>query len=131
MIPALLLLLACEQEPVVIDPGFEVVGSSPEDGADDVVEAHLPEVRFNEVTDPDTCNAATVRLDALNDDDTVAFPIEAVLDRVDDGVKLRFTPLAPMPNGWRIAMTVRDGADGCANLSGDVVRPFRAVFFVP
>jgi hypothetical protein len=125
------LLLACEQDPVVIDPGFEVIGSSPEDGADDVVEAHLPEVRFNEVTDPDLCHEGTVRLDALNDDDTVAFAIPSDLERIDDGVKLRFMPLDPLPTGWRIAMTVRDGSGGCADLSGDVVRPFRAIFFVP
>ncbi len=129
---ALLLAAACAPPPPLeVDPGFVVVGSSPEDGTEDVVESHLPELRFNEVSDPDTCTTSSVRLDALHEDDTVAFAVEADLERVDDGVKLRLAPYEPMPNGWWYALTVRDGADGCTSVGGDAVRPFRARFFVP
>ncbi len=132
MIFALLLLTACDSGPPPdLDPGFSVVGSAPEDGTEDAVESQQPELRFNAVTDPARCDADTLRLDALHDDDTVAFRVDAVIESVDGGVKLRLVPDAPMPTGWRYALTVRDGDDGCASIDGDVVRPFRAVFTVP
>ena len=64
-------LIACAQVPDTGDgPAFTVVGSSPEDGADDVIEAVIPEVRFSAAANEETCNTDTVRLDAIDAEST-------------------------------------------------------------
>ena len=123
-------LLACAGPPPV-GAGFSVAAVSPEDGATDVVEAHIPEVRFSEAIDPDTCDAETVRLDGVHDDLSVAFPVESEIILVDQGAKVQFRHDNPLPRGWRYAITVRGGDDGCSSTTGETIHPFGSTFEVP
>ena len=123
-------ILACADPPVV-GAGFSVASVSPEDGATDVVEAHLPELRFSDAIDPETCGDETVRLDGVHDDLSVAFRVEGELILVDEGAKVQFRHDNPLPRGWRYAITVRGGDDGCSSAAGDAIHPFDSTFEVP
>ncbi len=127
----LLLAVACSGSPADPDAGFAVVGTSPADGAVDVVEAHIPEVWFNAASDPAACTTDTVRIDALYADGSVAFAVPLGLEPIDGGVKLRLRPEEVLPEGWSYALTVADGDAGCASTAGDVVRPHLSTFLVP
>lgn len=127
----LLFLLACSEEADPVDVGFVVVGVSPEDGAADVVEAHVPELRFSADLDTDACDADRLRLDAVEDDGSVAFSVDAVLTPVDRAAKMQFAHEVPFPAGWTYALSVRGGPDGCLDVAGNEIRPFLSRFFVP
>lgn len=125
------LMLACADEPVDIDEGFRVIGVVPEDGAADAVEAQVPELRFSELADEATCGPEALRLDAIHEDWTVAFPVEVSLTAVDRGAKIQFTHTLPLEAGWTYAVTVRGGEEGCTDTHGTPVRPFASSFTVP
>jgi hypothetical protein len=125
------LLLACAQDPKPVDLGFVVVGVSPADGADDVVEAHVPELRFSDDIDEDACDADAVRLDGLGDDGTVAFTPDTVLTPVSGTTKVQFVHDVPFPRGWTYAITVRGGEHGCLDADGNEITPFTSTFSVP
>ncbi|MFZ5476591.1 MAG: hypothetical protein ACOZNI_07430 [Myxococcota bacterium] len=123
-------LLACAAEEPAIDV-FEVVGVSPGDGADDVVEAHVPELRFSALADADTCNADTVRLDGVHEDLTVAFPVEVDVVAIDRGAKIQLDHAAAFPRGWTYAISVAGGRDGCLDVDGNQILAFASTFVVP
>ena len=131
-LPALLAagLLACDAPPANLDEGFRVVSTTPLDGSDDAYEVTIPELRVAGVADPERCNGLTVRVDALNDDDTVVFAVPLAVDVSEDGGKLRLVHLDPLPRGFTYAMTARGGPEGCADVDGDDILPFRSLFTV-
>ncbi len=107
-----------------------MVGVSPTDGSDDAYEVTIPELRVSGVADQERCNGASVRLDAVNDDDTVAFAVPLAVDVSDDGGKLRLVHMDPLPRGLTYAITARGGPEGCADVDGDDIIPFRSLFTV-
>ncbi len=123
-------LLACDGPPADLDEGFRVVSTTPLDGSDDAYEVTIPELRVAGVADPERCNGLTVRVDALNDDDTVVFAVPLAVDVSEDGGKLRLVHLDPLPRGFTYAMTARGGPEGCADVDGDDILPFRSLFTV-
>ncbi len=133
MIP---LLLACAIDPVLdTGLGFHVVGSSPEDGEQDVIEAAIPEVRFSEAASEENCGSGQVRLDAIDENDAVLFTVEttSTFSSVDEKIQLEHD--IPLHHGYDYALTVRGATSetdlGCTSLSGEVVAPFFARFRVP
>jgi hypothetical protein len=127
---------ACAQEPDTGEgPAFEVVGSSPEDGADDVNEAVVPEVRFSTAANEDTCNAQTVRLDAIDAEGQVLSPIETTLSFSSGGEKIQIAHTVGLHHGFTYGITVSSGAtstdEGCTSANGDAVSPFFSRFTVP
>ncbi len=127
---ALLGVLACDAPPADVDEGFRVVSASPLDGSDDAYEVTIPELRVAGVADPERCDNQSVRLDAVNDDDSVAFAVPIAVDVSEDGGKLRLVHLEPLPRGFTYAMTARGGPEGCADVDGDDILPFRSLFTV-
>lgn len=123
-------LLACDAPPADLDEGFRVVSTTPLDGSDDAYEVTIPELRVAGVADPERCNGLTVRVDALNDDDTVVFAVPLAVDVSEDGGKLRLVHLDPLPRGFTYAMTARGGPEGCADVDGDDILAFRSLFTV-
>jgi hypothetical protein len=124
-------LLGCEAPPADLDEGFRVVSVSPLDGSDDAYEVTIPELRVAGVADPERCNGASVRIDAVHDDDdTVAFSVPLAVDVSEDGGKLRLVHLDPLPRGFTYAMTARGGPEGCSDVDGDDILPFRSLFTV-
>lgn len=131
-----LLLLACAIDPV-LDTGlaFHIVGSSPEDGEENVIEAVLPEVRFSEPVSQEACGSGAVRLDAVDENGAVLFAVEttATFSSVDEKIQLEHD--IPLHHGYDYALTVRGATSetdqGCTSLSGEVVAPFFARFRVP
>lgn len=131
-----LLLLACAIDPV-FDTGilFHVVGSTPEDGEDDVIEAVIPEVRFSEAVSEEACGEGAIRLDAVDDAGAVLFTVETTptFSSVDEKVQLEHD--IPLRHGYDYALTVRGATSqtdqGCTSLAGEVVTPFFARFRVP
>jgi hypothetical protein len=124
-------LAGCASPPRAdLDEGFRVVGVSPTDGSDDAYEVTIPELRVSGVADQERCNGASVRLDAVNDDDTVAFAVPLAVDVSDDGGKLRLVHMDPLPRGLTYAITARGGPEGCADVDGDDIIPFRSLFTV-
>ncbi len=128
----LLSLAACAPENTELDPGFHVVGVSPEDGAADVVEAHLPELRFSDAVSPEACGAEALRLDGIHADDTVAFAVPLVVVALDGGVRIQLTHPEPLPRGWSYALSAHAGdSSGCVDLDGRTLAPFASTFTVP
>jgi hypothetical protein len=128
----LLLLAACTEAPDMPAPRFRVSSVSPEDGATDVVEAMIPELRFSDPIDEATCTPETLRLDAIHADGTVAFPVDVSVSALDDGfrVQLRHDE-APLPVGWTYAISARAGdEDGCLSVDGALLSPFGSTFTV-
>ncbi len=131
MVTAILMLAACGTSgDFVPDEGFRVASVNPVDGAADAVEVVVPELRVVGEADPDRCDAQTVRVDALLDDGSVDFPVDIAVEVSDDGGKLRLVHSAPFPVGWTYAVTARGGDEGCADLGGDDILPFRSTFTV-
>lgn len=126
------LLAACTPATTPPDEGFTIVGVSPEDGASDVVEAHIPELRFSDPIDTFRCNADTLRLDGIHDDDTVAFEVELEVLPLDEGHRVQLPPVDKLPSGWTYALSARGGSEsGCASTAGDLLAPFTSTFYVP
>lgn len=130
--PLILALAGCaEDTPIEVDPGFHVIGVVPEDGATDVIDAQIPELRFSDPASEETCTVDTVRLDGVHDDGSVAFPIEVTLTAIDRGSKLQLAhDLALLP-GWTYVLTVQGGADGCTDTQGNPIQAFASRFSVP
>jgi len=133
---AMPVLFACAQVPDTGDgPPFTVVGSSPADGADDVIEAVVPEVRFSAAASEDTCNSQTIRLDAIDDEGLVLAPIETTLSFSSGGEKIQIAHAMALHHGFTYAITVSSGAtttdEGCTSIAGDSVTPFFSSFTVP
>jgi hypothetical protein len=125
-------MLACAEPDPDVETGFAIVGVSPEDGAADVVEAHIPELRFSDPADPDTCTAETLRLDGIVDDGAVAFSVPVEIVPLDGGLRVQLTHADPLPRGWSYALSARAGDDdGCLDVDGNVLRPFASSFAVP
>lgn len=124
-------LLACAEPDVAADTGFYVVSSLPEHNATDVVVAQIVELRFSAEVDADACGPEQLRLDAISDDHTVAFPVEVTLETLTGGHKIRLDPDTTLSRGWLYALSVRGGEDGCRDVSGREVEPFYASFSVP
>ncbi len=131
MVSALVLLFACGNgDDFVPDEGFRVASVIPADGAVDAVEVVVPELRVVGEADPARCDARTVRLDALLDDGSVDFAVDIAVDVSEDGGKLRLLHNDPLPVGWTYVVTARGGDNGCADLAGDDILPFRSTFTV-
>lgn len=127
----LLLLLACTPAPDLPAEGFHVVGVSPDDGATDVVEAHIPEFRFSDPIDPERCDTTTLRLDGIHDDGRVGFSVDVIVASLDEGHRVQLTHEDPMPTGWTYALSARAGDDdGCQSVDGDPLAPFASTFTV-
>lgn len=127
----LLALLACTPVTEVPDGGFHVSGVVPEDGLVDVVEAQVPELRFSDPIDPGTCTPASLRLDAIHEDATVAFSMDILVLSMDGGYRVQLAHEEPMPGGWTYAISVRSDDDaGCTSVDGEPVHPFTSTFTV-
>jgi hypothetical protein len=129
-------VIACAQVPDTGDaPAFTVVGSSPEDGADDVIEAVIPEVRFSAAANEETCNTDTVRLDAIDAEGQVLAPMETTLTFSSGGEKIQIAHAMGLHHGFTYGITVSSGAtatdEGCTSIEGDAVTPFFSRFTVP
>ncbi len=126
-----LVLSACAgEDPAPVGEGFRVMAVAPEDGEPAALEMAVPELRLSGVADAERCDGRSVRLDALEDDAVVAFPVEVAVEVGDDGRKVRLVHPEPLPGGWTYALSVRGGPDGCADASGDDIVPFRSTFTV-
>ena len=116
-------------------PAFTVVGSSPEDGADDVNEAVVPEVRFSQPANVDSCNTQTVRLDAVDPEGQVLSLIETTLVFSSNGEKIQFSHEVGLHHGFTYGITVSSPTsstdEGCTSENGDTVTPFFSRFTVP
>jgi len=124
---ALLGLSACASANEV---GFEVVGSLPIDGDEDVVESVQPELRFNASADPLTCDASLV-LVALGPEDVVAWEPEFRLVYLDDANKVRFELERPLLRERWYALSVQTGGLACLDEHGRSLQSFTAEFMVP
>lgn len=136
MVAAWALLIGCARDPELDSgPVFEVVGCSPEDGADDGFEAVVPELRFSDAADPATCNADTLRLDAVDGAGRVlaSVAVEPVFAAGDEKVQL--THAVGLARGYTYALSVAAAASpsdiGCTSASGLDIAPFLAEFTVP
>ncbi len=124
-------LLACVgDDPPRTDEGFRVMAVAPADGEPAALEMAVPELRLSAPADGERCDGETVRLDAIEDAAVVAFPVEVAVDVSEDGRKLRLVHPEPLPGGWTFAVSVRAGDDGCADVEGDPIVPFRSTFTV-
>lgn len=110
---------------------FEVQGVVPEDGATDVIEAQSVELKMSAEADYDRCTTATVRVDAMLADGTVAFPIESEVRDGGDGARIVVDPVDALPNGWTYAVTLLGGPEGCGDLDGRDAIGFASSFVVP
>ena len=133
---SLFAVYACAQVPDTGEgPAFTVVGSSPEDGADDVNEAVVPEVRFSQPANADTCNTQTVRLDAIDPEGQVLSLIETTLVLSSNGEKIQIAHEAGLHHGFTYGITVSSRTsstdEGCTSENGDPVTPFFSRFMVP
>jgi len=126
----LLALAACTPVEALPDPGFVIVGVSPEEDAADVVEAHIPELRFSDPIDPALCTPETLRIDAVHDDETVAFAVALAVVSKDEGYRVQLTHDAPLPTGWTYRLSARGGDDGCQSVDGLPLAPFASAFTV-
>lgn len=122
--------LACDGAAPEVDEGFRVVGITPADGTEDARPATIPELRLSAAADPARCDDTRVRLDAVDDEDTVLLRIPIAVEVSQDGRKVRLLHREPLPDGHRYAVSTRGGAEGCADASGDDILPFRATFRV-
>jgi hypothetical protein len=126
------LLLACGDDEVVdTSPApFQVVGIDPVDGA--TMESPIGGVQLILSEDPDltTCDADTVRIDALTDEGAVAFPVATTFELSGEG-NLRVMPVEPYFSTYTYAVTIRGGAAGCLSVSGREILPFHSTFEVP
>lgn len=125
-------LLACTgtgtaESAAPVGPAVESV--SPEDGAVDAVEAVTPQLRFSAGVDLASCAADALRLDGVNADHTVAFPVPIEVSADGEGTRIALDPAAILPRGWSYALTVRGG--GCEGLQGGTIEPFYSAFAVP
>lgn len=128
----ILFLCACDKQPLDTGTlGFHVVGVSPKDGATDVVEAHVPELRLSAPADSAVCTSANIRLVAIHADGTVAFPVDIEVTPIDGGSKLQLAHSLPFFHPWTYAITVVGGADGCLDLDGNAIEAFQSTFEVP
>lgn len=127
----ILLLLACTEETAPPAQGFQIVGSTPEDGETSVVEAQIPELRFSDPIDPETCTPETLHVVALLDDDSVAFHVAIEVLSLDGGSRVQLTHEDAFPTGWRYALSAEAGVTGgCLSIEGELLEPFTATFGV-
>lgn len=131
MIVAWLACAVSEDSAAPALPTYRVVGVRPEDGETGVVEAITPELRLSAPVDLATCPPDGARLDAVDPDGQVLFPVPVVLADAEGGEKLRLTPDGAVPRGWTYAVTARAGEGGCRSVDGAILEPFRSTFTVP
>ena len=132
-IVGLIFLSGCE---AVAPVGFQVVGSGPEDGEDDVVEAMVPELRLNAKADMASCSSDYLVLVPVDEEGLVAFPLDYQLSFTDqgmedEGMKVLFQTDLPLVRGYHYALFVRSSEDGCLDAAGRVLGPFGVEFYVP
>jgi hypothetical protein len=108
--------------------GFRVVAVVPEDGATDVIDAAVPELRLSGDADEAACGSGAIRVDGLQADGSVAFPVDIAVVAADLGAKLQLTHALPFLAGRRYAITV-NGA--CVDTAGNPIAPFYSTFEVP
>lgn len=125
------LLLACADPGPEEEDLFEVTSVIPEDGATDATEAQQPELHLSAAADLHHCTEATIRLDGVLADGSVAFPIEVVLEEGSDSSRIILRHEGGLPRGWSYAITVAGGEDGCSATDGRLIVPFRSTFVVP
>ena len=118
--------MAC---PAPVDDLFEVRGSLPVDGDQDVVESLSPELRFNATAVPESCEA--LDLVALTEDGVVSFEPERRLVWQDGAKKVRFELQDPLLRDRWYALSVDTGVLGCVDTQGRPLQPFYAEFYVP
>lgn len=125
----LLGLCACEDGPLDTGTlGFRVVAVVPKDGATDVVDAAVPELRLSADADEAACGSGAIRVDGLQADGSVAFPVDIAVVAANLGAKLQLTHALPFLVGRRYAITV-NGA--CVDTEGNAIAPFYSTFEVP
>lgn len=141
LLAASLLGAGCARDPDLDTGGFQVVGSTPVGGEDNVIEVIVPELRFSEAADEETCGSGATSLDAVDDAGVVLFHVETVAVFTSVGEKLQLEHDIPLNAGYSYALSVRgassasspaaDADPGCTSLTGEVVAPFFARFRVP
>lgn len=128
----LLALAACSPAEGLLDGGFAIVGVSPDDGTSDVIEAHVPELRFNAPIDTALCTPDSLRVDGVHDDETVAFDVAIAVVSLDEGYRVQLTHQAALPGGWTYRISARAGDEtGCQSVDGELLTPFASSFAVP
>ena len=126
-----LLLQSCTPVDSLPDLGFSIVGVSPGDGAADVVEAHIPELRFSDPIDTALCTPDTLRVDGVEAGEAVAFPVDIAVVAKDEGYRVQLTHAVPLPTSWTYRISARAGEDGCVSVDGEPLEPFASSFTVP
>lgn len=125
-------LSACTPADGLLDQGFAIVGVSPDEGASDIIEAHIPELRFNAPIDPALCTPESLRVDGVHEDETVAFSVDIVIVAKDEGYRVQLTHEAAFPGGWTYLISARAGDEaGCQSVDGELLEPFASSFAVP
>ncbi len=127
-----LIWLACtgkETGDSAVPASFAVVSVAPEDGATDVVEAVVPQLRLGEGVDLATCTEAAFRLSGIDTNHGVAFDLPLTVSAEEEGERLSLDPSGAVPRGWTYAVTVMGG--GCVSLAGARLEPFYSSFTVP
>ena len=132
-IAGLTLLVGCQAVPV---SGFQVVGSVPAHGDNEVVEALVPELRLNAKANFASCSSEFLVLVPVDDDGGVAFELDYQLTFVgqggdDEGMKVLFQTDMPLVRGYHYDLFVRPSEDGCVDEDGRALGPFGVEFFVP
>gem|GEM_PF-7132280 len=111
---------------------FRVTGSNPSDGAIDVPEARVPELRFSSAANQSVCFEGQLSLEAINDDDTVAFDLSYSLTFLEGGHKVQFQTSDLLPRGYWYAMVARDDTERpCVDDFDNPLEPAGVKFYVP
>ena len=128
-----MLLTGCEAD---IAAGFQVVGSVPADGEDEVVEAQVPELRLNAKANIASCSSDYLLLVPVDESGQVAFSLDYQLTFTDqgmddEGMKVLFQTEFPLVRGYHYALFVRSSDEGCLDADGRVLEPYGVEFYVP
>ena len=127
-VTGLLLGAAAGCDPAASEAPFEVVYAAPEDG-EVAYPQSLIEIGFSRAADPDTCDARTLVLAALADDDRVAWVMEGVEVVPSEFEEHRWELVhGEMTTGMNWAVVVQSGPNGCLSAYGEPVAPFSVRF---
>ncbi len=102
------------------------------DGAIDVPEAKIPELRFSAAANQTVCFEGQLTLEALNPDDTIAFEVAYSLTFLEGGYKVQFLTTEVLRRGYWYAMVGRDDEERpCVDDFDNPLRPAGVKFYVP
>jgi hypothetical protein len=111
---------------------FRVTGSDPVDGSTDVPDSKVPELRFSAAANQSVCFEGQLSLEAISEDDTVAFDIDYSLSFLEGGFKVQFQTDQALRRGYWYAMVARDDEGRpCVDDFDNPLEPAGVKFYVP